>query len=390
MIKVARRIYRIALRECGVMGKNHIYLFCMLLFPILVVAFFTSMLEEGQPTELPVGIVDLDNTATTRELVHKLDAFQGSKVTTFYNSVNEARQAMQQNHIYAFLYLPKGTTEDLLAQRQPTVTLFYSNVTLLAGNLTYKDLKTITTLGSAAVGTAKLSALGKSETEIRAFLQPIAIDLHMINNPWSNYNVYLTTVMVPGILMLFMFLITAYSIGTELKFGRSKDWMRISGGNIWIALIGKLLPQFIVFFTLFLAFDWYIYDHLNFPHPGGIGAILLLTLLTVLSSQAFGVFIFGLMPSLRMSMSVCSLWAVLGFAISGATYPVFAMDTMIEGVAYLFPLRHYYMIYQICIFNGYPLSDAWVNILMLICFIALPLFTAKNIKRAMLEYVYIP
>ena len=89
-------------------------------------------------------------------------------------------------------------------------------------------------------------------------------------------------------------------------------------------------------------------------------------------------------------MSICSLWAVIGFSAAGATYPVFAMDSMIEAIAQLIPLRHYYMIYQLCIFNGFPLIDAWFNVVAMIAFICLPLLTIWNIKKAMLKYVYIP
>jgi len=56
----------------------------------------------------------------------------------------------------------------------------------------------------------------------------------------------------------------------------------------------------------------------------------------------------------------------------------------------MFPLRHYYMIYQLCVFNGFPLIDAWVNVMALVAFAASPILVLWNLKRAMLEYVYIP
>ncbi|WP_373316535.1 ABC transporter permease [Prevotella lacticifex] len=387
---VIRKIFYIARRECGILAHNPIYLFCMIGGPLIVILFFTSLMDNGQPTDMPCGIVDLDNTSTTRAMTRKLDAFEMTKVTAYYNSVDEAREAIQRGDIYAFLYFPKGTTDKILANRQPTISFYYNGVVMLAGNMMYKDLTTVTTLGSAAVGAAKLSALGKTPVEIKAFLQPVSVNLHMIGNPWANYNVYLSTIMIPGILFLFYFLITAYSIGTELKFNRAHEWMRMADNNIFVAIAGKTIPQFMVFFTVFMCFSWYIYGYLGFPHPGGIGKIVLLALLTVLAAQGFGIFAFGLMPSLRMSMSICSLWGVVGFSAAGATYPVFAMDSMIEAIAQLIPLRHYYMIYQICIFNGYPLSDAWPNIAALIIFAALPLLTLWNVKKAMLNYVYIP
>lgn len=389
-MRVLKQIYSIAIRECGILMKNPIYGFCMVIFPLFVVFFFTSLMNKGLPTDMPVGVVDLDNTATTRSMIRHLDAFQTTKVVAKYDNVNEARQAIQENKIYAFLYIPRGTTDGLMTSSRPKISFYYSNVTLVAGSMLFRDLKTISSLGSASVGKTKLSALGKTDDEIKTYLQPIAIDLHMIGNPWSNYNVYLSTVMVPGILMLFIFLLTPYSIGTELKFKHSKEWFVMAGNNPWIAITGKLLPQFMIFLTIFYLFEIYIYYILGFPHPGGVFTMLLLGFLAVVSAQGFGVFAFGLMPSLRMSMSICSLWAVVSFSTSGATYPAFSMNPIIQELTNLFPLRHYYMIYQINIFNGYPLMDAWFSISALILFTLLPIFVMGNIKRAMLLYVYIP
>ncbi|WP_081819257.1 ABC transporter permease [Prevotella sp. HUN102] len=384
------RLFAVASREVAQLIHTPIYLFCMIVFPLLIIFFFTSLMQEGQPVNLPCGVVDNDNSTTTRALIRNLDSFQSTEVVAHYPNVNEARKAIQRNEIYAFLYIPEGTTAKLIAKRQPKISFYYSNVTLVAGSMLFKDLKTVSTLGGAAVGSAKLQMLGKTSEEIKTFLQPIALDMHLVGNPLLSYNIYLTTIMVPGILVLFIFLITVYSIGTELKFGRGKEWLEMSGNNIFIALSGKLLPQFLIFMTIFLGYEWYVYGYLNFPHPGGASKILLLGFLTVLSSQGFGTFMFGLMPSLRMSMSICSLWAVVGFSLCGATFPVFAMHPMLESFAQLIPLRHYYMVYQITVFNGYPLINAWWNVVALAAFALLPILTARNMKKAMLEYVYIP
>lgn len=384
------KIYRIALREIGIMRRNPMYLCCMLVFPILVTLFFTTMMNEGQPQEMPVGVVDNDDTSTSRALVRKLDSFQSSHVVAHYPNINEARNAIQENKIYAFLYIPKGTTDAMLSARQPKISFYYSLASLTSGALLYRDLKTVATLGSAAVGQATMRAKGFTDKQIATFLQPISIDLHMIGNPWASYNLYLSTMLIPGILMLFMFLITTYSLGTELKFNTSKEWLAIADNNIIVALTGKLLPQFLVFLSIFYVYMYYVFGYLDFPHPGGVWIMLILGLLAVMASIGFGIFAYGLMPSLRMSMSVCSLWGMLSFTTSGATFPVFAMHPAIEAIAQLFPLRHYYMIYQICIFNGFPFVDAWFNFMALAIFAALPFFVLLKIKRSMLEYVYIP
>ena len=389
-MRVLRQIYEVMMRELQILRQNHIYRFCMVLFPILVIIFFTTMLDDGLPTSMPVGIVDLDNTSTTRALERKLDGFQMSKVVAHYPSVAEARQAIQRNEIYGFLYIPKGTTSKLLASRQPKISYYYSYTTMVAGSMIMKDMKTISSLGSAALGQATMRAKGLTDKQIQTLLQPITIDLHQIANPWSSYNVYLTTVMVPGILMIFIFLISAYSLGTELKFATSKNWLAMADNNVTIALVGKFLPQTLIWLAIVFGYQLYVFFHLGFPHQGSPWMLVLLGLMHVMAAQGFGIFAFGLMPSLRMSMSVSSLWAVLSISMAGSAFPAMGMDAALQSLAWLFPLRHYFMLYQACIFNGFPLVEVWFHFAALLGFILLPWMVASKIKNAMLTYVYIP
>ena len=389
-MRVLRQIYEVMMRELQILRQNHIYRFCMVLFPILVIIFFTTMLDDGLPTSMPVGIVDLDNTSTTRALERKLDGFQMSKVVAHYPSVAEARQAIQRNEIYGFLYIPKGTTSKLLASRQPKISYYYTYTTMAAGSMIMKDMKTISSLGSAALGQATMRAKGLTDKQIQTLLQPITIDLHQIANPWSSYNVYLTTVMVPGILMIFIFLISAYSLGTELKFATSKNWLAMADNNVTIALLGKFLPQTLIWLAIVFGYQLYVFFHLGFPHQGSPWMLVLLGLMHVMAAQGFGIFAFGLMPSLRMSMSISSLWAVLSISMAGSAFPAMGMDGALQSLSWLFPLRHYFMLYQACIFNGFPLVEVWFHFAALLGFILLPWMVASKIKNAMLTYVYIP
>lgn len=389
-MKTLSQIYDIMMRELLILRQNHIYRFCMVFFPILVIFFFTSMMDDGLPTDMPVGVVDMDNTTTSRSLIRRLDALQMSEVVEHFPSVAAARNAIQRNEIYGFIYIPKGTTEKLLASRQPKISYYYSNTTLAAGSMLMKDMKTISTLGSAGVGQGTMRAKGYTDQQIQTFLQPIKLDLHQIANPWSSYNVYLSSFMVPGIIMLFIFLISAYSVGTELKFDSGKDWLARADNNMLVAILGKFLPQTLIWLAIVFGYEYYVFCHLQFPHLGGPWMLILLGLMQVLASQGFGIFAFGLMPSLRMSMSISSLWAVLSISMAGAAYPVMGMDGPLQSLSWLFPLRHYCMIYQTAVFNGYPLIESWFHFAALAAFMLLPWLVLKKIKNAMLTYVYIP
>ena len=66
-----------------------------------------------------------------------------------------------------------------------------------------------------------------------------------------------------------------------------------------------------------------------------------------------------------------------------------AMHPTLQGLANLFPLRHYYQIYTDQVLNGYPMIYSSWSYLALLLFMLLPLFALKRLKKAYLYYKYI-
>lgn len=383
LLSIAKReVFRIATRP--------LYLFSMIIAPLFCYLFFTTLMWNGLPEDLPAGVVDLDNTATTRNIIRNLDAFQQTKITAHYASFADARKAMQQGKIYAFFYIPKGTTEAALSSRQPKVS-FYTNYSyLVAGSLLYKDQRTMSELAGGAIGRATLRAKGATDDQAMAYLQPIVIDTHILNNPWLHYSVYLSNTIIPGVLMLLIFMTTIYTIGSEIKHQTQQEWLKMANNSITVALTGKLLPQTLVFLVMAVFYNVYLYGFLHYPCNSGILPMLLVALLLVLASQAFGIFLFGVFTTMRLALSTASLWGMISFSISGMSYPVMAMHPSLQALANLFPLRHYFLIYVDLALNGHPLIYAWHSIVALMLFMLLPFFILKRLRTVLLQYEYIP
>lgn len=119
--------------------------------------------------------------------------------------------------------------------------------------------------------------------------------------------------------------------------------------------------------------------------------MILLGIATVLASQAFGVFLFGLfIGQMRLSMCLCSLWGILSFSLAGFTYPVMAMSPLLEHLSWLFPLRHYYLIYANQALNGYSILYVWSSVAAMMCFLILPFLVLPRYRAAFLKYKYQP
>ena len=385
-----KALWSVMKRECRRLVSRPLYLFCMVVAPLFCYVFFTTLMDSGLPQDMPVGIVDQDQTSMTRQLTRTLDAFQQSKVVARYASFDEARRAMQRNEIYGFYYIPEGTTAEAQAQRRPTVSFYTNNTLLIAGSLLFKDMKTMSELASGAVVQATLLAKGATEQQAMDYLQPIVIDTHPLNNPWLNYSVYLNNTFAPGVLMLLIFMVTVFSIGVEIKERTARQWLRIGNNSIWISLAGKLLPHTAIFFLMGIFYNIYLYGFLHYPCHSGIWPMLLATLCLVLASQGMGILMIGTLPTLRLGLSFASLWGVLSFSMCGLSFPLMGMHPTLQALANLFPLRHYFLIYVDQALNGYPMIYSWSNYVALLLFMLLPFLVAHRLKGALIYYKYVP
>lgn len=383
-----RSILDIARREQRRILSRPIYIFSMVIAPLIGFIFFTTLMREGLPCELPAGVVDDDNTSVTREVIRNLDAMQQTHIMRHYGSVAEARKAMQRGEIYAFYYIPEGTTQLALSSKQPTVSFYTAPSYIVPASLEYRDMKMMSEYASAAITRATLYAKGYTDAQAMAVLQPIRCEMHAVNNPRLNYSVYLSNTILPGIIMLLIMQVTIYAIYVEIKEETSKEWMSMAGDDVVKALTGKLLPHLAIWMVMGALCLMWLYGLWHFPLNSGVWPMALNMFLLIMASFAFAVFFCGCVPSLRWALSLATLWGVLSFPISGFSFPQMAFPEPLRALAYFFPLRHYFLIYVDQALNGLPLIYSWQDIAIQIAFLMLPLLVLGRLKTFLLKYHY--
>ena len=378
----------IPLRECRRMTREPFYLMAIILPPLLCYVLFTSLMSAGLPTKLPAAVVDMDGSSTSRAIVRNLGAFQHTDIVAHYPSTHEAFDAMRKGEVYGFYLIPEGMEAEVMNEEKPLVSFYLNYAYLIAGSLLYEDMRTLSELTDAGIGMQLLYAHGVEAWQAEAVLQPIVLETHPLHNPWLNYSVYLNNTLMPGVLALMVLLVTVYSIGTEVKHGTVRQWLAMSDGRILPALIGKMLPQTVLFILIALLGDAWLYGYLHFPLEGGVWPMLVASVLLVLASQGLGIFLFCLFPWMRMAMSAAALWSVMSFSISGFSFPAMGMSADLQALNHLFPLRHYFLIYAHSALNGYPMHYAAGAYVALCLFALLPLLCLKRLRKVLLTYKY--
>lgn len=368
-------------RELRIMRNRPIYLLGSVVTVAFCAIFFLTFLKQGLPHDLPIGIVDLDNSSLSRNFARQLDATQLGKVLK-YDSFAEAREDMQSGKITAVCVIPAGMYADVQASRRPTFTYYLNGLYFVGGALSYKNILTMINLADGAVQREVLRAKGVNEDAIMGRIQPVNVDVHQIGNQFTNYGYYLTNIFLPGVLALTVVIILIYSLGAELKYGTSRHLLSTAGCSMYNALFGKLVVYTTLFSVIGLILILLMYDWMHFPIKGSIWNMFLAIVLLVLASESVAIFIIGLLPIPRLALSIGALYSVLAFSMSGFTLPVETMPPYIQGLAEAFPLRHYFLFYSREVIFGTGFAGWWQEVIHLLIFLLLPSLVIYRLKGA--------
>ena len=256
-------------REWKRIFSSKICIWGMIVAPLLTFGLLMYMMHAGLPTKIPIAVVDLDNSLTSRSLVRQLDAFAKTDIKFKSLSFKEARVEMERGQVYGVFTIPRNFAKDAISGNRPKIVFYTNNAFLISGSLLFQDMKTISVLASASVGLRMGEAKGYTQGQLMPIIQPISIEAHPIGNPWLNYSVYLNNVLTPGIIFLILAMFTISSFGSEVKMGTGRKFLDLAGGSTVKAIFGKILPYTILFFVLSLLFMSVLYYYNNFPLNSG-------------------------------------------------------------------------------------------------------------------------
>lgn len=383
-------ILNVAKRETSIMFSRPLYMIATVVVMLLCCFFFATIMQKGVPERMPIAVVDLDKTTTSRNVIHQLNSMQMVQVTKVCNSYAEARDMLQRGDIYGFMLIPRGFYNKLAGLKRPTLSVYTNNTYTVGANMAYKQLLTMCNLVAGALQLEVFTAVGLTEEQAMTLIQPIVMENHQIGNPKANYAIYLVGTILPGILGLIVLTTTVFSIGLELKDKTSREWLDVAGGSMPVALIGKLLPYNLIYLALGICCNMLLFEVMDLPVAGSFLLMSLAMLVYVCAMQAIAVLFIGLIPTVRTALSISALYGMLAFSMSGFTYPPMAMLPAFRALTWLFPLGHYYHVYaNEALLNG-PIENTILPMIWMLLALIPQLFIVERLRYAAINLNYSP
>ena len=380
-----RNTYAVTKRELGRLTHQPMYFVLMVILPVVSFVFFALLFNKGAIRDIPIAVLDQDNTTLSRKAVQMIDDTPTAMVSYGIQDIEEGERLMREGRIMAIVQIPAFFEKNILSNSQTHLENYVSGTNITVNGLLSKDIQTAVTTFSAGIQLQLLMKQGLTQRQAMAQLMPVRFDKHVLFNPHINYGYYLAPSFMPMMLLIFVVMVTVFVIGTELKHATAREWLRTADDSVAAALLGKMLPITAVMFLISLVMMLINFKIVGTPLNGSLTVILVSTLLFILSYQSISVMIVSVLSNLRLSLSIGGGYSVLAFTFSGLTFPIMAMWEPMRWVSKIFPFTFYTDIFVDQMLRGAPWVYSLPDMLCMSLFIVLPLLCLPRLKRVCTE-----
>ena len=384
-------LYNVLFREYHRITSRRLYFGVCILLPLFCLFFMATIFGNGQMENIPIGIVDQDNTAASRTIARRIAATPTFRVTEHFTDEASARQALQRKEIYGYLSIPPQFEQKTVSGTGATLTYYYHYALLSVGSELMAAFET--TLAPVALSpiVVQAEALGVGQEQIQTFLLPVEANTHPLYNPDMDYSIYLSQPFFFVLFQILILLVTVYAIGSEFKFGTTQEWMgaatpagkdpaNLRNADMLTAVAGKLLPYTVMFSVIGILANYVLFGLMNIPFQGSLWLMNIVTILFIMATQALAVLIFSIFPKIAYIISVVSMVGSLGATLSGVTFPVTAMYAPVHAASYLFPVRHFTEAAQAMIYFDAGFAYFWQSVAVLLVFLLLAILILPLLK----------
>jgi ABC-2 type transport system permease protein len=325
-----------------------------LLFGVPVIAFvllgltFSAAVVRG----LGVTVVDMDHSATSQLFVQTVAASPGIAIVKRGDDLGAAARAIRAGESIAAIYLPPDFERDLRAGRRPHAVGFYNTQYFTPGNSASKSISDA--MNAAATAMAPATAAMPHAGESTPGLVP---EEYVLTNPALSYAEFLLRAVLPTVLHVVIAISAAYAVGSEFRRRSMAAWWEVSGRSIATALVGKLLPYYLVLMAMFALMVVILDLWLGVSFRGDVLVMAVSATLLIVAYQMIGCLMQLLTRNLALGLSLTGIIVSPAFGYAGVGFPVIAMGWFPRTWGAILPLRWYIQILFDQASRGAPLRQ---------------------------------
>ena len=308
-----------------------------ILVPLIYPVLYSWIYNNEVVRDVPVAIVDMDNSSVSRQFVRQFDASPNTKAAYNCHDMIEAQDLVQKQVVHGIVYIPQEFSKQLGRMEQATISVYCDMALLLTYKAIYQTAMAVATNMNSGIQIAMSQNTTDREDQLTA--QPLAVEEVQIYNPTGGYGNFI----LPGVLILILqqtlLLGIGLSAGTARENNRYQDLVPLSKhyNGLFRIVLGKSLCYFMVYSVMAAYIVLAVPRMFHFTSLIHYPDLIALMVPYLLSCIFFGMFVSCVVRYRENVLLLVVFTSVPLLFLAGVSWPQSNIPGFWQGVSWIFP-----------------------------------------------------
>lgn len=361
-------IIAIAQREIDKMLKDKDLRMMCFIAPLLYGIILTSTYYKGRLTEIPMGVIDQDQTQLSRTFLRNIDASENIKLAQRFSNSIEATEATLQGKTEGFILIPKNFSNKIKQGVDATAFISVSSSNFMISTpviTTFSEVSSF--MGIESLQKAMIKK-GTSYEKAQKAKDTINLSTDISFNPSLSYSNFMIPALLFAILQQVMMVALAFTFVDEREKGNLNELFQKAKGNPHKLILGKILPYLFLNLIISIVFCYLILPFFGLSPQSSLALIFLISFLFVLMTTLWGILISTFFKTTTAAMIGLMFYSMPIFLFSGVSWPASAMNLPIKIVRFIFPSTYFLSDLRAMVLAPLPLSFFCETIVIMVLF----------------------
>ena len=334
-------IGKLFIRELKLISGDGSIILTIFIAPLLYILLLGSIYKKKDIIEVPLTVIDMDQTSLSRMFIRFIDATQKVKVIKRVNNIDEGKLEIDKMNSFGLVYIPKGFEKKINLMEGADVSLLLNNTRFLMSNEINKTVNRVAIEMGAGIRIKYFAEQGVQPRLARKMVMPVEPNVHFVYNIFNNYGFFL----IPGLLFLILqqtlFIGLGESVSLEREEKTLSGWLS-KKHSILTAIIGKNAFYLMLYLAYFLLLFTVIFPYFHIQNKGEFLPIFSLVFLFVTAIILFTNLVASFFKKEIFYMEIIAFTTYPIFLITGYSWPTYALPIFHKYVAMLLPTTPFF------------------------------------------------
>ncbi len=335
--KIIENIITIIATESHNVRRDVNLIAILVLAPLFYSFFYSSVYLNKVERDVPMAVVDLDKTFSSRELIRLLDANSNISVKSELEFPDE--KLLRNGMVQGIIVIPKYYERKLKRHEKNTIKVYLNTSRFLISNDLNKGINETVASINEKIKTSLFKAKGFTTEQSRILSEPVELEIRNLFNLLDSYGYYL----IPAVLILILHQTLLIGISESIANSRETNeiirWKRNYG--IMTTLTAKGIYYTLLYSVYLLFFTIIIFPLFGIDFKGNYIVLIITGFLFLGSVVYFGIFISSFFKKKLYALQIMALTSYPIFLFSGYSWKLDAMPILIKSLSYAVPFTPY-------------------------------------------------